>query len=206
MEYITWTSQEEKLLRKLNSPGKIQDFLDDLPYRCESVHLPASAVLRQNKAHCFDGALIAAAALRRADCVPYLIDLCAKEDDDHILCAFQFGKSWGAVAKSNFPGLRFREPVYRTYKELVASYFEFYFNLKRVKSLRAYSKPLQLPLVTKIDWECDPSSSERILSLLETTEHFNLIEPAQEKKLRPVDKRLYLSQMYGVNRRGAFKG
>ena len=141
----SWSKREERILRSLNSPGKIQTFIDKLPYRCEDGHLSARAALRDGRAHCFDGSLLAAAALKRCGLEPRLIDLCAIRDDDHILCSFRWKGRWGAVAKSNFPGLRYRDPVFRTARELVLSYFEFYFNLDKEKSLRQYSSPMALP-------------------------------------------------------------
>ena len=199
-----WTKAELGLLRRLSSPEKIQDFLDTLPYRCEDGHLSARAALRDNRAHCFDGSLLAAAALRRAGYRPALIDLCAERDDDHMLCAFRWKGYWGAVAKSNFPGLRFREPIFRSARELVLSYFEFYFNLDKEKTLRRFSKPCELPDPRRLDWECDDSVGDLIVERLSELPHYALIPVHQRKKLRSIDPRLYRSQLVGVNRRGVY--
>ena len=203
---VRWSRKEEKFLRELSSPAKIQTFLDGLAYRCEDGHLSASAALREERAHCFDGALLAAAALRRGGLKPALIDLCAERDDDHVICGFLWRGRWGAIAKSNFPGLRFREPVFRSARELVLSYFEFYFNLDGEKSLRSFSVPMPLPSVTRIDWECDSAEGERIVELLTRQRHYSILLPRQEGRLRPLDERLYRSQMIGVNRKGAYRG
>lgn len=201
-----WTGREERALSALNSPDKIQRFLDRLPYRCEDGHLCARAAIRDNRAHCFDGALLAAAALVRCRIEPRLIDLCATKDDDHILCAFRWRGRWGAIAKSNFPGLRFREPVFRSPRELVLSYFELYFNLEGEKTLREFSTPLMLPSVRRIDWECDDSAGDRIVSLLTRQKHHQLLLSGQARILRKLDERLFKSQLVGVNMKGAYGG
>lgn len=199
-----WNKRELTTLGRLCSPEKVQDFLDALPYRCEDGHLSARAALRDNKAHCFDGSLLAAAALRRAGYPPALIDLCATRDDDHMICAFRWRGLWGAVAKSNFPGLRFREPIYKTPRELVLSYFEFYFNMDRQKSLRNFSKPFVLPDPKRLDWECDDRVGDTIVELLTELPHFPIISSGHSRKLRPIDQRMYASQMVGVNRKGVY--
>jgi hypothetical protein len=155
-------------------------------------------------AHCFDGALLAAAALLRGPYEPMLIDLCAEKDDDHVICAFRWKGFWGACAKSNFPGLRFREPVYKTPRELVMSYFELYFSMQRYKSLRQYSLPMRLPTASKLDWECNDAHADRIVTLLTNRPHRPLVTASQRKVLRRVDQRLYQSQLLGVNRKGVY--
>src|SRR3990172_4896884 len=114
------TQKELKVISSLSSPSKIQAFLDDVPYSAEEVYRCPLRVLRDRKAHCFDGALFAAAALRRLGCPPLILDMIPGDrDDDHLLALYKCDDHWGAVAKSNFVGLRFREPVYRTLRELV---------------------------------------------------------------------------------------
>lgn len=201
-----WSPTEEKAFRKLSTPDRIQFFLDAVPYRCEGVQLPAVRVLRDNQAHCFDGALLAAAALKRSGLKPFIIDLCSVRDDDHLLCAFRWKKHWGAVAKSNFPGLRFREPVFKSPRELVMSYFELFFNLRKQKNLREYSDPFPLPSLTVLDWECNPRSIQHFLKNLSQIRHHRILLPDHEKTLRKVDDRLFASQMVGVNMKGAYGG
>jgi hypothetical protein len=134
-----------------------------------------------------------------------LIDLCAERDDDHILCAYNWKGFWGAVAKSNFPGLRFREPIFRSPRELVLSYFELYFNMRGEKSLRSYSKPLPLPKTSRLNWECDDSAGDVIVEMLNARRHFPLLVPGHKKNLRSVDKRFFESQLVGVNRKGVYE-
>ena len=110
-------------------------------------------VLRERMANCFDGAVFAAAMLSRLGHPPLILDMLPNgRDDDHVLAVYKRDGHWGAVAKSNFAGLRFREPVYRTVRELVMSYFEQYYNVDREKTLRAYTRPLNLQVFDKYQW------------------------------------------------------
>jgi hypothetical protein len=197
-----WTAAEQRVLRRLNSPARVQAYLDELPYRCEDGHLSARAALRDGRAHCFDGSLLAAAALKRAGYQPFLIDLAADRDDDHVICGYRAFGSWGAVAKSNFPGLRSREPIFRTVRELVVSYFELYFNMQGEKSLRRYSRPLKLPDISDLDWQFDDAAGEVLADRLNTIQHYNILSPRQLRGLRKVDQRFFKSQMLGVNLKG----
>lgn len=201
-----FTPAEERWLRAHKKPEQVQKLLDELPYRNESEHLPAVRALRDRRAHCFDGALLAAAMLRRAGIQPYIVDLCAKDDDDHLLCAYSRDGRWGAVAKSNFPGLRFREPLFRSARELVLSYFEFYFSLTGRKSLRRYSLPIRLPDIAKLNWELSAEGAEALLEKIESAPHRDLLGKAQIRLLAPVDERLFRSQMLGVSLKGAYGG
>jgi hypothetical protein len=199
---VAWTKRELGVLAKMRTPAAVQDYLDKLPYRCEDGHLSARAALRDGRAHCFDGSLLAAAALRRHGFTPFLVDLCAVRDDDHMICAYQHRGRWGAVAKSNFPGLRLREPIFRNVRELVVSYFEFYFNMKGEKSLRSFSRPLRLPDPRRLDWECDDAVGDLLVERLGETRHYDIVGVAQERTLRRVDRRLFESQLVGVNLKG----
>lgn len=139
----------------MNTPEKIQRLLDALPYNKEpdgpACRSPRR-VLRDRTAHCLEGALLAAAALRVQGHPPLLLDLEAVRDDDHVLAIFRQRGLWGPVAKSNYAGLRFREPVYRSLRELVISYFEHYYNLCGEKTLRKYSRPVNLARFDALEW------------------------------------------------------
>lgn len=197
-----FSSREERWLRAHATPERIQSALDTFPYRCEDDMLPAACALRAKRAHCFDGCLLAASALRRGDFTPFIIDLCAEEDDDHLLCAYRYRGHWGAVAKSNFPGLRFREPIFRTPRELVLSYFELYFNLTRHKSLRRYSRPVPLPALSRVQWELDRAAPRDILRRLAAAQHHPVLPRGAAPSLNRVDPRLFQSQLYGVDTHG----
>ena len=193
-----WTRTEEALLKRLSTPEKLQQFLDETEYRSEDGHLPAVRVLRDRKAHCFDGALFSAAVLTRTLIAPRIIDLCAVKDDDHLICAYRWKGRWGAVSKSNFPGLRFREPVFRSPRELALSYFESYFNLFREKTLRQYSQPVSLPPIKDLDWECDPNAPDVVLEKLSRARHYDILLPGQARGLLSVEKKFFRSQTVGM--------
>ena len=203
---LVWRASERRRLARLNTPDRVQTQLDKMVYRCESVYVPPLLSLREGRAHCFDGALLAALALLHAGFEARLIDLCAEDDDDHVLCGFRHRGLWGAVAKSNFPGLRFREPIFKTPRELVLSYFENYFNLKGKKSLRRFSTPIRLPSLNRVPWDVNFSAAEGIVEKLEGAKHTDIVSQASVRRLREVDSRFYASQMVGVDLAGAYGG
>ena len=147
--------RELAVLRQLSTPAKIQRFLDeDIGYNKEhegDTFRSPRRVLRDRTAQCVEGALFGAAALRVNGFPPLVVDLEAVRDDDHVLAVFRHHGCWGAIAKSNYAGLRFREPVYRTLRELVVSYFEHYYNPGGEKTLRTYSRPVNLKRFDPID-------------------------------------------------------
>ena len=136
------------MLPRLTTPAKIQQFLDEeIGYNHEphgATCYSPQTVLRERVAHCMEGALVAAMALRKLGYPPLLVDLEAVRDSDHVLAVYRVNGRWGAVAKSDYAGLRSREPVYATIRELAMSYFEHYYNPAGEKTLRAYSRPVNL--------------------------------------------------------------
>ncbi|MFB3812574.1 MAG: hypothetical protein ACE14L_00560 [Terriglobales bacterium] len=144
MSSYGFNTRELRRLRALRTPVLIQRFLDDLPYHHGTTAWSPRRVLREGTAHCLEGAIFAAAALRVNGFEPLLWDLEAVRDVDHVLAVYRYDGHWGAVAKSNFTGLRFREPVYRNLRELAMSYFDLYYNLRGERTLRAYSRPVNL--------------------------------------------------------------
>jgi hypothetical protein len=192
---------ESKVLRRLNTPEKIQRFLDlEVAYNKElggpTCRSPRR-VLRDRTAHCLEGALFGAAALRTHGYPPLLLDLEAVRDDDHVLAIFRERGHWGAIAKSNYAGLRYREPVYRTLRELVISYFEHYYNLDAEKTLRAYSRPVNLKRFDRINWMTADEDLWAISDYLFGIPHRPLLSRATERRLSPVDDRLYRAGMVG---------
>ena len=191
---------EWKLLRRLNTPEKVQRFLDDIAYNKEP-HGPTCRsprrVLRDRTAHCLEGALFGAAALRANGCPPLLLDLEAVRDDDHVLAIFRQRGHWGAVAKSNYAGLRFREPVYRTLRELAISYFEHYYNLEAEKTLRAYSRPVNLGRFDRIGWMTAEEDLWAISDYLFGIPHRPLLPSPIARRLTRVDDRLFRAGMVG---------
>jgi len=149
------TAREKKLLRSLSTPWKIQNFLNSLPYNTEpdgDTCRSPRRVMRDRTAHCFEAALFAAAALRINGSPPLILDLVAVRDTDHVIAVYRMDDCWGAIAQSNYSGLRFREPIYRTIRELAVSYFEDYYNPKGEKTLREYSRPVNLSRFDSTNW------------------------------------------------------
>lgn len=199
------TPKERQLWRSLSSPFKIQAFIDGVPYSGEERYRSPLTFLRDQTGHCFDGALFAAAALRRLGHPPLIVDLLPGDDDDHILAVYRRGTAWGAVAKSNFAGLRFREPVYRTLRELVMSYFEAYYNLRGEKTLRGYTRPLNLTAFDRVNWMWNDERLDDIGVKLGEIKAYRLLTSAQVRSLNPMDKRSYEAGMLGLDVAGVYK-
>jgi hypothetical protein len=193
------------VLARLRSPRAIQDFLDGLDYsNFEDPRSPRS-VLRDQRAHCFDGAVLAAAALQRLGHPPLLFDLEAERDDDHVLALYRDGGLWGAVGMSNTTTLRFREPVHRNLRELALSYFEFYFNLAREKTLRRYSRPLSLTRFERAHWRTDDSAMPRIETALYALRHYELAPPRALRTLTRIDRRAFDAGLLGADPAGLYR-
>lgn len=210
MAKTIWASYEKTMLKRLISPAKIQEFLDNLPYSSDSFSRSPKRVLHDKTAHCFDGALFAAAALRFIGYPPLLADLRANDnDDDHIIAIYRMHGYIGAVAKSNFTGLRFREPIFKNIRELALSYFEQYYNLNGEKTLREYSAPLDLCKFDYLKWMTDDKNMEKITEILsyklDTMRHYPIATPKIIKNLAKVDKRSYDAGILGLNMAGVYK-
>ncbi len=194
------TRAELRTLRALNTPHKIQDFLNDLPYHVGTTAFSPRLVLRHRTAHCLEGALLAAAALRVNGFPPLVMDLVATRDDDHVLAVYRTHGHWGAIAKSNFVGLRFREPVYRTLRELAMSYFNDYFNFAGERTLRAFSRPVDLTRFDRMNWMTTEEPVWPIPELLVNMPHTALINEKQVKGLKRVDRRCFEAGTLGAVR------
>jgi len=201
---ITWSKTERFILNKLDSPYKIQEFLDNCEYNATSETRSPRYVLVNKRAHCMEGALFAAACLEYGGFLPLVVDLQAVNDDDHVIAVFRMDGCWGAVAKSNFTTLRYREPVYRTLRELAMSYFDFYFNTNGEKTLRSYSLTHKLTRFDKINWRTTEKDLEEIGSYLDDVKHFPLINNQQIRKLEIAGKYLLDSSLMGSNPDGLF--
>ena len=198
-------SAEKRLLRSLATPAKIQEFLDNIPYSSDPIYRSPRSVIRDRKAHCFDGAVFAAAALQAIGDPPLIMELKAVRDDEHLLALFRRDKYWGAIAKSNFVGLRYREPIFRNLRELSLSYFEEFYNINGEKTLRAYSVPLDLRRFAAGSWQTTDSALDRIAGRLDRIRHYPLITRRQERRLTPVDERFYRAGLLGADEKGLFK-
>jgi len=197
------TRTEKRLISRLNTPNKIQLFLDDLAYATETIYRAPLRVLRERNCQCFDGAVFAAAMLYRLGYPALVLDLLPnKRDDDHVLALFRHNGFWGAIAKSNFSGLRFREPVYRDVRELVMSYFEHYYNLDREKTLRGYTYPLDLKVFDSCFWMTEDETMELISQRLDEIRRVNILTRPMISQLSLVDERSFHSGLHGTNKAG----
>ena len=199
-------SGERRLLRGLTNPAKIQGFLDQTAYSSDAFYRCPLRVLRERRAHCFDGAVFGAAALGRIGHPPLIVDMYPDgRDDEHLLAVFKVDGRWGAVAKSNFVGLRYREPVYRGLRELVMSYFEPYYNTEREKTLRAYTRPLNLNTFRALDWLTEDGPLERIARRTDELKRIALITRKMAARLLPVDERSYQAGLFGSDPAGLYR-
>lgn len=186
-----WTPDEQKLLRKLSTPQKIQDWLNSIPQNvvdgndtCMSPRL----VMRHRRAQCLEGAVFAAAALRFHGERPLILDLSTSTDDqDHVVALFRRHGCWGAVSKTNHVVLRYREPVYRTIRELALSYFHEYFLQNGKKTLRSYSRPVDLSRFDRLSWMTTDEPIWFVPEYLVDVAHTPLLSRSQVATLRPAD-------------------
>jgi hypothetical protein len=192
-----FTPAELRKLRSLKTPHGIQRFLDDMPYHLADTAWSPRRVLQENTSHCFEGATLAAAALRAIGYPPLVIDLEAEHDTDHVVAVYRLHGHWGAIAKSNYTGCRYREPVYRTLRELALSYFDVYFNLRRERSLRTFSRPVSLTRFDPRDWMTTNEHLWFIAEYLFTIRHHSLLRPGMAKRLHRLDDRSFRAGCLG---------
>ena len=186
--------------RQLDTPAKIQRFLDDLPYNTESdgeTFRSPRRVLADRTANCIEGAVLAAAALRVQGHPPLIMDLTAVRDEDHVIAVFRRHRLWGAIATSKFTGLRFREPVYRTLRELAMSYFEQYFNLAGERTLRGHGRPVNLARFDGLRWMTSTEDLWPIARHLERIPHVALVLPAAARRLTRLGPQLRAAGLLG---------
>ena len=201
------TSEQRRIWESLNSPMDIQAYLDKTPYSINSCDRSPLRVMRDGVAHCLDGGLFAAAALRHLGYPPLLVDILPipNSDDDHILAIYKRNGGYGCLAKSNFPGLRSRQPVYRSLRELVMSYFEVFFNLDGTRSLRSYTAPLNLKRFDRYEWTWRDEAGPIIEAHLDRMYQYRILTPEMEVELPPMDPFSLKVFMTGVNPAGLFK-
>jgi len=192
MPFRDLTRDERKILRALDAPWKIQEFLNAVPTNHEpdgDTCLSPRRVLRERRAHCMEGAMLAAAALRFHGQPPLVVDLMGTADDcDHVIAVFRRNGHWGAISKTNHSVLRYREPVYRTIRELVMSYFHEYSSQETgKKTLRSYSAPVDLSRFDRLGWMTREDDVWEIPGYLSEVRHVPLLTRAQIASLRKAD-------------------
>jgi hypothetical protein len=194
---VGFTPSELRTLRALKTPVGIQRWLDDMPYHLAGTAWSPRMVLREKTAHCLEGAIFAAAALRVLGFPPLIFDLEADQDTDHVLAVFKSRGHWGAIAKSNFTGCRYREPVYPTLRELALSYFHTYFNLRGERTLRRYSQAVNLARFDRQGWMTTEKNIWFIAEYLCDIPHWPLLKRGLEKGLTRVDSRTMKGEFVG---------
>ena len=186
--------------RRLDTPSKIQQFLDEIPYNTEdegeTLRSPRR-VLRDQTANCIEGAVLAAAALRVQGAPPLIMDLTAVHDEDHVIAVYRWRRLWGAIGTSKFTGLRNREPVYRTLRELAMSYFEHYFNLDGERTLRGYGRPVNLTRFDRLHWMTAEIDLWSIAEHLERIPHVALLPSSVTRRLTPVSRGVKAAGLLG---------
>jgi hypothetical protein len=189
-EQIGLSAKELVILKKLTTPAKVQTFVSSIPQNFEKDGdscMSVREVLSARRAHCIEGALVAALAFWVNGEEPLLMDLTATKDDfDHVVELFKRNGCWGAISKGNHAYTRYRDPVYRTLRELAMSYFHEYYDTRGIKTLRSFSLPVNLRKYKPEDW-INGNGAWKIAEDLDHVRHFNLITPAQGKLLRPID-------------------
>lgn len=198
-----FSKEEIKIFKSFKKPIDIQHFLNKVGYNPEYITKSPRFVIQHKSANCFEGALFAAAALRFLGYKPLIVDMMAFNDDDHVIAVFKKNNLWGAIAKSNTTLLRFREPVYRSIRELVMSYFDFYFNTLGDKSLRSYSNTVNLAKYDKQNWMTTEYNLEFIGDYLFEIKHKELY-PKSSRPLNKADKEVVDICFSGAVLKGLF--
>jgi hypothetical protein len=186
-ENLGLSSKEFITLGKLDTPQKIQAFLNAIPVNHElegETILSVREVLHQRRAHCIEGAFLAACALWIHGELPLLLHLdCDLSDYPHVLAVFRRKGGWGAISKTNGTPLRYRDPIYRTLRELTMSYFHEYYNKRYEKTLRSYSGAFDLRKVDPALWITNEQPCEEVHDRLVNARHYALISKGQERLL-----------------------
>ena len=196
-DHLGFTPKELRKLRSLKDPHGIQKYLDDMPYHLADTAWSPRRVLAENTSHCLEAAVFAAAALRANGYPPLIVDLEATRDTDHVIAVYRVDGHWGAVAKSNYIGLRYREPVYRTLRELALSYFNIYFNLRRERTLRRFSRPVNLARFDALEWMTTEKPVWFIAYYLFDIPHYSLFSKQIAARLHRVEERIFRAESLG---------
>lgn len=202
---MAWTDNEREVFSALNSPINIQRFLDGVLYDAEGGTASPRFVLKELKANCFEGALFAAATLENIGYKPLIVDMTAHNDDDHVIAVYKWNDHWGAIAKSNTSVLRYREPVYRSIRELVMSYFDLYLNIKGEKTLRSYTSPVNLKRFDRQEWRTTSESLDFIGDYLCEAKHYDILDKKMKRNLSDANKLLLKASLLGSIDEGLYK-
>jgi len=196
-----------KTFKQLNTPFEIQLYLDSLTYKGEERDRSPLNVMLDNQGHCLDGGFLAALCLWRIGFKPLLMDLTPDPgvDDDHVLALYQIEGRWGALAKSNYINLGFREPVYKNLRELAMTYFEHYVSIHQRKVLTGYTRPIDASRYTHLNWAWDESGANILYyKYFYGRKSIPLITKSMGKRLSPVTDRAYQAETLHTNLKESF--
>ncbi len=182
--------------RSLDTPFHIQQYLDAMPYKAEARDRSPLNVMLDHQSHCLDGGLFAALALWRIGFLPLLVDIVPDPgmDDDHVLALYQLDGRWGALAKSNYVNLGFREAVHKNLRELVMTYFEHYCSVHQTKTLRGYTRPFDASKFHPNDWAWNEDSTNQMYQRFYKRKAIPLINPLMAVRLNPITDRMYTAE------------
>ena len=197
----------KKKINSLNTPFVIQEYLNSITYKGEERDRSPLNVMLDNQGHCLDGGFLAALCLWRIGFKPLLIDIVPDPgvDDDHVLALYQIEGRWGALAKTNYINLGFREPVYKNFRELVMTYFEHYVSIHQLKVLTGYLRPFDASRYTRLNWAWDEDGANILYH-----KHFYgrkpipLITKSMGKRLSPVTDKAYEAEVLHTNLNESF--
>lgn len=204
-----FTPEEIQLFQSLDTPEKINEYIESLAYDCGSGYKSVQQTIRTNKAHCAGGAMFAAACMWFHGFEPMISSILADEtnDDDHMVWLYRINGFWGSISKSNFSVTRSRDPIYKNIRELFLTYFDFYFPENGLKSMRSYSVPVSLCRSKQLtqDWLIGTNDDmEWLDDLCDNVKYHNIVPKRQLKYCSKASIPLIQSAMLGVNRKGIF--
>lgn len=205
MKEYGFSVREIDLLKRFKEPHDIQSFLNRTLYKAGPGTISPGEVIRRREANCFEGALFAAAALRLLGYRPLIVDMMAENDDDHVVALFKQGRYYGAVAKSNTTMLRYREPVFRSLRELAMSYFPFYFNVNGQMTLRSYSNPVDLARFDERRWMTTDENLDYIGDYLYEIRHHEILSRKMIRGLSRADNDIVAMCFGGAVKEGVYK-
>jgi hypothetical protein len=200
-----FSPSEKRFLRSLNTVDKIQGYVNGLVYNPTDHASSPRWVMITGEGHCLEGGLLAAAALEIHGHKPLMVNLVAEDDDHHVLTVYKTATGWGSISKSNTTLLSGRRPFYASVRELVMSYFDFYFNMKGHLSLYGYSHPINLNLYNKWEWRTSDNDLMGMGMDFNDRPHVQIISPSKIKKLSQVDKKLQAACFLGADPSGLYK-
>lgn len=201
------TAEQREIFLGLTTPALIQAFLDSIPYAPEYTNRCPLRVMQDRRAHCLDGALFAAAVMRQIGFPPRVLAMYPEPgmDDDHLVAIYRINGAYGAVAQSNFVGLRFREAVYRSLRELVLSYFEGFYNVDKIKTLRNYTAPCNLASFDRLNWTISDAGADAIERALPNLRRYPVLTSEMPARLSKVDDLTYQAGLLGADDAGLYR-